>query len=58
MKGKELVNKLLNDGWAIKRINGSHYIMRKDKTTVSIPCHNEDLHKGILENLLKTTGLK
>ena len=58
MTGKELVKKLKKDGWIIDRIHGSHHILKKDGQIVSVPCHNTDLKVGILNSLLKQTGLK
>jgi len=58
MKGIELVKRLQQDGWGIDRIRGSHYIMIKGSKTVSIPVHNTDLGSGLLNKLLKQTGLK
>lgn len=60
MKPKELINILLKKGWRIKRIQGSHYIVENPLTnqTEVIPNHNKDLKPGLLNALLKRTGLK
>ena len=58
MKGKDLVKLLKKNGWELDRIKGSHHIMVKGSSTVSIPCHNEDLGKGLYNSLLKQAGLK
>lgn len=58
MKGKELVKLLSKNGWEIDRINGSHYIMKKDGRIEIIPMHNTDLPKGLLIAILKRTGLR
>jgi predicted RNA binding protein YcfA (HicA-like mRNA interferase family) len=58
MRGKELVKLLEQSGWEIKRIQGSHYYMGKGSRTISVPVHNRDLAKGILNALLKQAGLK
>lgn len=59
LTGKQLVKRLLDDGWSLDRIAGSHYIMTKGKKTVSVPVHdNKDLPTGLLNKLLKETGLK
>ena len=58
MKGKELVKKLHQTGWTTDRIHGSHHILKKDNETVIIPVHNTDLKPGLLNALLKQTGLK
>lgn len=58
MTGKELIKLLERNGWKLDRINGSHHIMAKGKLTESIPVHNADLKKGLLNTILKRTGLK
>jgi len=58
VKGKDLVKLLKKNGWTLDRINGSHHMMVKDGETVSVPCHNKDLGKGLLNDLLKDAGLK
>lgn len=54
----ELIKKLKKDGWEVDRIHGSHYILKKGGETVSIPAHNTDMGKGLLNKILKKTGLK
>ncbi|MDR3335078.1 MAG: type II toxin-antitoxin system HicA family toxin [Treponema sp.] len=57
--GKDFVKKLLKDGWVLVRINGSHHVMRKNGTSISMPVHkNEDLKPGILNSLPKKAGYK
>lgn len=58
MKGKDLVKLMLKDGWKIDRINGSHHVMKKGLQTEIIPVHNTDLPTGLLNAILKRTGLK
>lgn len=60
MKGSEIVNMLKKRGWSLKRIRGSHYVMESpdSKITLPIPCHNTDLRIGMLNKILKDTGLK
>jgi predicted RNA binding protein YcfA (HicA-like mRNA interferase family) len=59
MTGKEIVNKLLCQGWRLVSVRGSHHKM-EDPTgkVVVIPCHNKDLPKGTLNAILKQTGLR
>lgn len=57
MKGSELVKKLKKNGWTVDRIHGSHYIMKKGSQTEVIPVHNTDIPKGLLNKILKRTGL-
>ena len=58
MKPKELIKQLKQIGWELDRIHGSHYILKKGNETVSIPVHNTDMKPGLLNNILKKTGLK
>lgn len=58
MKGKVLVKLLKENGWYIERINGSHHIMKKGDKTEIIPVHNTDIPIGLLNAIMKRTGLK
>jgi predicted RNA binding protein YcfA (HicA-like mRNA interferase family) len=58
MTSKELLKKLLVDGWVIDRIKGSHHVIKKGNMTEIIPMHNKDIATGLLNKILKRTGLK
>ena len=58
MKPRELIKKLQKQGWVVDRIHSSHHILKKGSETISIPVHNTDLKPGLLNNILKKTGLK
>ena len=58
MRPTELIKKLHKIGWTTDRIHGSHHILTKDNETISIPVHNTDMKPGLLNNILKKTGLK
>lgn len=58
MKGKELVKLLKKNGWRVERIKGSHHVMKKGEYTEIIPVHNTDIPSGLLNAILKRTGLK
>lgn len=59
MSGKALLKLLEKAGWTIDRISGSHYIMKRDGQTITVPVHgNVDLKPGILNSILKKAGLK
>lgn len=48
MTGKELIELLEKSGWFIDRIRGSHYIMIKSGSTLSVPLHGKkDLCRAI-----------
>jgi predicted RNA binding protein YcfA (HicA-like mRNA interferase family) len=58
MKDKDLVKLLQKNGWKLARINGSHHILQKLEQTESIPVHGKDVPTGLLNAILKRTGLK
>ncbi len=59
LTGKQLVKWLLDEGWTVDRVSGSHYIMVKGDKTLSVPVHgNKALPTGLLNKLLKQAGLK
>ncbi|MBR5756461.1 MAG: type II toxin-antitoxin system HicA family toxin [Firmicutes bacterium] len=58
MKGKDIVKKLIANGWSIARIHGSHIVMVKGSDTEVIPVHgNKDLPKGLWESIKKRRNL-
>lgn len=58
MKDKDLLILLKQNGWEVKRIQGSHHILRKGKQTEVLPIHGKDVPTGLLNNILKRPGLK
>ena len=58
MKDKDLLKLLLKNGWTEVRITGSHHRLKKGNQVEVIPVHGEDLSPGILNAILKRTGLK
>lgn len=58
MKDKDLLKLLLNNGWTLVRINGSHHIVEKSGQIETIPIHGKDVPIGLLNKILKRTGLK
>jgi predicted RNA binding protein YcfA (HicA-like mRNA interferase family) len=58
MRDKDLVKLLKQNGWKIDRIQGSHHIMVKGNKTECIPVHGKDVPTGLLNVILKRTGLK
>ena len=60
ISGKELCKILENDGWELKRINGSHHIFSKagKNDRISVPVHNNiPIKLGLLKAILKTSGI-
>ena len=50
---------LMEAGWEIIRVKGSHHILAKGKKVISVPVHgNKSLGKGLEQKILKQTGVK
>lgn len=58
MKDKDLLKLLRKKGWKLVRINGSHHILQKDGKTTVVPIHGKDVPAGLLNHILKETGLR
>ena len=61
VSGKRFCKILETNGWVLKRINGSHFIYKKEgiEGLIVVPVHgNEDLKEGLLKSLMKMVGLK
>lgn len=58
MKDKDLLKLLKDNGWELERIRGSHHVMKKGQQTEIIPVHGKDVPTGLLNKILKRTGLK
>lgn len=58
MKDKDLLKLLLQNGWRLERIKGSHHVLKKDDQIEVIPVHGQDVPTGLLNKILKRTGLK
>lgn len=59
MTGIEMVRLFKADGWVIDRIQGSHYVLKKNGMVEVIPVHGgKDLARGLELKLKKRLGLK
>lgn len=59
MNGKDLVKKLLKDGWKLDGVKGSHHFLTKNGKMINVPVHGtKDLAAGTLNQILKSAGLK
>ncbi len=58
MKDKDLLKLFKQNGWIEVRVHGSHHIMKKGNQTETIPVHGKDVPIGLLNAILKRTGLK
>lgn len=58
LKDKDLLKLLKQNGWVVVRIKGSHHSLRKGSQTETLPIHGKDVPTGLLNAILKRTGLK
>jgi predicted RNA binding protein YcfA (HicA-like mRNA interferase family) len=59
MNGKQVIKELVRNGWSLVRVNGSHYMLKKDGRTVPVPVHgSRDLGTGLIRRIEKQTGVK
>lgn len=58
MKDKDLLKLLKQNGWKVVRIHGSHHVLQKGSETEVVPIHGRDVPTGLLNTILKRTGLK
>ncbi|MDR2732963.1 MAG: type II toxin-antitoxin system HicA family toxin [Fibromonadaceae bacterium] len=59
MNAKELFRIAKKNGFALKRISGSHHIFEKNGHIVPIPFHaGKDLKTGLVNAILKQLGAK
>ena len=59
MTAKQVEKKLLENGFTLDRVHGSHKIyVKKGFPPISVPFHgNKDLKLGTLNNILKKAGI-
>ncbi len=60
VSGKQLVKLLERQGWYVKRVRGSHHIMRHPsiRDAIPVPVHgNQSIKRGTLGNILRTAGI-
>ena len=58
MKDKDLMKLLMQNGWELKRIQGSHHVLQKGYQIEVVPIHGKDVPPGLLNKILKRAGLK
>ena len=58
MIDKDLLKLLLKNGWEDVRQRGSHHRLKKDARVEVIAVHGKDVPVGLLNAILKRTGLK
>jgi predicted RNA binding protein YcfA (HicA-like mRNA interferase family) len=60
MTFKEADKMIRDDGWTLESVEGSHYHYKHDAKPgkVTIPRHNGDLPKRVVNSIKKQAGLK
>jgi len=60
MKFQEIERIILNDGWRLKAVKGSHYqyVHSSKPGKVTIPCYTGDIAPVIIKSILKQAGIK
>ena len=56
MTAREIMNRLLREGWAERSSKGSPVIFRRDGRTVVVPAHRGDLKTGTLRGIYRDAG--
>ena len=60
VSGKQVIKILEGQGWYVKRVRGSHHILRHPNIpdAVPVPVHgNQAIKRGTLGNILRTSGI-
>jgi predicted RNA binding protein YcfA (HicA-like mRNA interferase family) len=57
---RDVIKALVADGWALKRVNGSHHHYAHPSKTgiVTVPHPKKDLPRGTLRSVERQSGLK
>ena len=60
MRFREIEKTLLDDGWALVDVKGSHHQYKHPtkKGKVTIPNHRGDIPQRVVNSILKQAGLK
>ena len=58
MRDKDLLRLLLQNRWKELHVKGSHHKLRKGTHSEITPVHGKDVPAGLLNSILKRTGLK
>ena len=60
MRFREIEKQLLNDGWLLVDVRGSHYQYKHPVKSgkVTIPNHRGDIPQRVVDSILRQAGLK
>ena len=56
LKPKTVIKALERHGFYVHHTTGSHYILKKSKFRVTIPCHNKELKPRTLASIIEQAG--
>jgi predicted RNA binding protein YcfA (HicA-like mRNA interferase family) len=60
VNGKQVIAALEKEGWYVKRVRGSHHVLRHPTIpdAIPVPVHgNRPLKRGTLASILRTVGI-
>lgn len=60
VSGKQVIAALEKDGWYVKRIRGSHHVLRHPDIpdAIPVPVHgSRPIKRGTLASILRTAGI-
>lgn len=60
VSGKEVIAALEKEGWYVKRVRGSHHVLRHPSipNAIPVPVHgNRAIKRGTLASILRTAGI-
>ncbi len=60
MTSKELIHHLLQDGWQLRGVKGSHHVFVHPSKSghITVPHPKKDLGTGLVQKILKQAGLR
>jgi len=55
---REILRRLMREGWTLDRVAGSHHILRNPRTgiTIVLPHPKKDLGKGLVRAIYRQAG--
>lgn len=60
VSGKQVIAALEKDGWYVKRVRGSHHVLRHPSISdaIPVPVHgNRPIKRGTLASILRAAGM-
>jgi predicted RNA binding protein YcfA (HicA-like mRNA interferase family) len=60
VNGKQVIAALEKEGWYVKRVRGSHHVLRHPSIpdAIPVPVHgNREIKRGTLASILRTAGV-